>query len=184
MARQVRSSGDVNAKSYNWGCDKEDARGTALTEWIARNDFTIVNQESKPTFQRGSQQSIIDITAVTNQNSSSITEWKAMSDCENGSDQNYIIYTYAPERNTRLGPTIDNYTRWFIKKNSDNETIDDFKKQNTKHEEEKYTVKVYDDAIINTMNKVHRKQMRGNRRPVYWWNSNIAEQRKIVIAER
>ena len=94
-----------------------------------------------------------------------------------------ITDEYAPEGDATRGATGSN-TRWLLKKNAEQETVAVFKREIAKRQERRFTIEAYEEAINDTMNRAHRRKKRDNRRTAYWWNAEIAEQRKRTMAAR
>lgn len=57
--------GDLNSKSAYWGSQVTDNRGRLLEEWIAEMDLVVINTGLRPTFERGTSASYIDVTLAT-----------------------------------------------------------------------------------------------------------------------
>jgi endonuclease/exonuclease/phosphatase family metal-dependent hydrolase len=81
-------AGDFDAKAYAWGSEKEDPRGGALAEFVARLDLTVQNRGSESTFVRGDSKSVIDVTLITR---TDVPCWKVCSDWEVMSDHVPIL---------------------------------------------------------------------------------------------
>lgn len=182
--KEVLIAGDFNAKSIAWGCRQEDEHGTAVMEIIASENLVVLNTGSDPTFQRGRTSSCIDITISTEQLSTRVSDWKVLSNVETLSDHLCISFLLD------LGGYVA------------------IPKQKTKEEGWKYSVNLESrfceemdhafqcdgevglDAVKCTKlltvacNNSLPKKRSTSRKPVYWWNKEIAECRKICIAKR
>jgi hypothetical protein len=73
---QLIIAGDFNAKAYPWGSEKEDPRGGALAEFVARLDLTVPNGGDP------------NVTLITR---TSVPCWKVCSDWEVMSDHVPIL---------------------------------------------------------------------------------------------
>ena len=74
--KKIIVGADTNAHSTLWGYDRSTARGDLLEEFIFQYDLTCLNNGNTPTFKTCRAESIIDITLVTANLLSSVTEWK------------------------------------------------------------------------------------------------------------
>ncbi|XP_074035249.1 uncharacterized protein [Leptinotarsa decemlineata] len=69
-------AGDFNAKSTLWNSTTTDRRGEYLADWVQALNLTVENKGNIPTFVRGAQNSIIDITLSTQKMASKVTDWR------------------------------------------------------------------------------------------------------------
>ena len=89
--------GDFNAKSHECGSPTEDARGGAVMEWISGADLIVLNRGGRPTFERGSQRSHIDITMCSTGIAGRINNWRVEEE-EMLGGHNLITYQYSCRR--------------------------------------------------------------------------------------
>ena len=74
--KPVIIGGDFNAKAHEWGSPVEDARGTAIMEWVSSADLAILNSGRRPTFRRHLQTSYIDITMCSTAIRDRVVRWR------------------------------------------------------------------------------------------------------------
>ncbi|XP_026479806.1 uncharacterized protein LOC113386230 [Ctenocephalides felis] len=96
----VAIAGDFNAWAVDWGSRKTNARGKALLEAFNALDVVLLNSGDKPTFEKGSASSIIDLTFVSNSLVRGICNWEVL-DIYTASDHNAIIWEISTDRNIR-----------------------------------------------------------------------------------
>ncbi|KAJ2952397.1 hypothetical protein O0L34_g4684 [Tuta absoluta] len=89
-------AGDVNAKSFWWGSDIEDTRGTDLAETLAELDLNVLNEGNIPTFRMLRQgiwcTSIVDVTACSTSILGKIPTWRVNEQLCTLSDHNGIEF--------------------------------------------------------------------------------------------
>ena len=68
--------GDMNAHSEFWGCQKSDSRGEVLEDLILENDLSVLNQGSRPTYERSKVGTIIDVCMVSSGISPNFGNWR------------------------------------------------------------------------------------------------------------
>lgn len=71
-------AGDFNAKSPEWGSIFEDCRGRALADMLAVLELAVCNEGNKPTFVRGASESYLDLTLATQAIVGNVTGWKIL----------------------------------------------------------------------------------------------------------
>lgn len=83
---------DANAYSFEWGSEDEDARGSALTEFLAADNLVLLNDGQTPTYNHPTTRanSFIDITVVSPVLSPLIDRWYVSQDIT-FSDHRYIL---------------------------------------------------------------------------------------------
>lgn len=185
IANLVRSNneraiitGDFNAKSPQWGMTFSDRRGQLVTEWIAANDFLIVNQGNTPTFERNNYTAILDLTIATASIGASVTKWE-VSDKESLSDHNFIVFETA-ERLRISSPRVKN-KGWNARK------LDYQKLKNALDnlEDDGRTVNDFSRTLTKLCDvSMPKKKIVTRRKPVYWWTQEIAELRKDCMKSR
>lgn len=79
--KNVIIAGDFNAKSSEWGCNVTDRRGKLLMDCMASLGLQCLNKGNKPTFERGTYGSILDITFGSETLTKHINQWNVL-DCE------------------------------------------------------------------------------------------------------
>lgn len=185
IANLVRSNhekaiiaGDFNAKSPEWGMTIADRRGQIVSEWIAANDFVVINQGNEPTFERHDYSAILDLTIATSNMSSDIFRWE-VSDKESLSDHNFIVFQVT-EGTRPSNPAAVN-KGWNVRK------LDRQKLDNALEQIE------YTDSSVRAFSRIlsdlcetsmPRKKTAARRKPVYWWSNEIAELRKECLRRR
>lgn len=79
--KNVIIAGDFNAKSHTWGGDILDDRGEAVTEFIIKNNLTLLNDSnSEPTFETARGKSWIDLSIISNSLIKETISWKILKD--------------------------------------------------------------------------------------------------------
>lgn len=172
--------GDFNAKSYAWGSNIEDGRGKILGEWFAAMDLAIMNRGHVPTYVNDSIQSVIDITVCSQSLIGRAENWEVSME-ENLSDHNTINFklTEAMERpNVQPSPPLS--WRFDASKEDDlKEKIEEAVARMTDNPE--IGMKFLQDICEELFKK---KRPRSDRKPAYWWNSEIDALRKSCLAAR
>lgn len=188
---RVMICGDMNAKSTLWNCTYTCSRGKLIEEWMAEMNLTLINEGDTPTCVRPQGSSIIDLTLCSADIRHLITDWEVMPNIETLSDHNYIQFkignridcgqthgTQCYPRWPRDGWTWDLFqavTEWEFDQMTP--TIDKTD-VNTQASQVKRIMQTACDAAVKRV----RQGPRG--KPVYWWNSTIAEARRLTIRER
>lgn len=178
--------GDFNGKSIGWGEKTTDRRGHLIEEWLAKNDFYTANIGNTPTFQRNNSESIIDITIADIKHSNWVTNWRVMEE-ESLSDHAYITFTLViPDagRRHRVHNTSTTLSgkRTIVGWNINNLQPETFIRsfQETMEREGHVDHENIHKLIEMVCNKELKKKVTadGKRKPVYWWNGEIAEARR------
>lgn len=184
---QIRSTnkrsiiaGDFNAKSPQWGMTITDRRGQLMNEWVAENDFVVVNQGEKPTFVRRDYGSILDLTIVTENIRSSITQWEVLNE-ESLSDHNYVFFGIQEESRSPI--SINRECGWQVKK------LDKDKLQSTladlNYDDSEISAREFSQSLKHICDKVMpKRRLNPPRKPVYWWCEEIAQLRRECIQNR
>lgn len=175
--------GDINGKSLLWGCQKEDARGRVAAEWIESRDLVVANEGNTPTFERCNCSSILDVTLTTPDLASRIHNWRVHEE-ETVSCHKFITFQLNhPDREERPKRQRAEFRGWVIKK-MDVEAFDEEWQKLTAQKTTK-TPEELTELLTKCCNASMPKRRTGRKRqPVYWWNSEIAEQRKACLAAR
>lgn len=180
QARKIIMAGDFNAKSRGWGSSLNDARGEALSEMIAAAGLIPLNAGRIPTFTRSGAASVLDVTFVSDEAARLARGWRVMQNEESMSDHSFIAFEmdqYLP----RVTPQTAT-KRWFFRRSEAIEECLDRAvqgKENISKADElcEILTKVCDESLV--------QQKSGNRRkPMYWWNQEIADLRKECIRTR
>lgn len=174
--------GDFNAKSQMWGSPTYDKRGEVLELWLTQMDLVVLNRGDEPTFQRGNSESYIDVSFATPRMATTIQKWEVLSE-ESLSDHRFIKITFE----TRVCKQEQKIQRgWKIAR----EEIAKFKlcinvlfRENQEvlsgaEGLQKVTEKACNKCFKRKSNRHNSKQ------PIYWWNEEIAGQRRICIGKR
>ncbi|XP_057656710.1 uncharacterized protein LOC130894130 [Diorhabda carinulata] len=172
--------GDFNAKSPQWGMSYSDRRRHIVTEWIATNDFTVLNKGEAPTFERRGYGSILDLTLATGNVSSCIANWKVL-DEESLSDHNYISFDIKETMRMPAKPRSDR--GWKV----NNLDIQHLKRVISEEERFKSMASASDlsENLKVVCNKVLQKKKHSSQKPpAYWWNQEIAELRRQCMRKR
>ena len=175
--KQIIISADLNAKAFAWESPIEDKRGKVVTEWLAQKDLIVINKGSRPTFVRGKSRSFIDITVASSRIAAQIGGW-TVTQKENLSDHRTIIFNLEESgcNNTRQEIAEK---RWLVNTKS----IENFRTyireiQNLEVTDAAHLTNVIQNACNLTLTP---KPSRVNRKPMYWWNTEIHEARKKSI---
>jgi hypothetical protein len=112
---------DTNAKSNVWFSKFNNKRGYDMLEFILKNDLTIMNNSSDPTFFTINGQSHIDLT-LTNINSNKVNNWKLL-DIETNSDHCYISFDILIQLNNQPINNNNNNNNNNIDNNNNNNNI-------------------------------------------------------------
>lgn len=182
--KEVIIAGDFNAKSHAWGSKREDEHGTVLMEMIASENLVVLNCGNEPTFIRGSSTSCIDVTISTEKISSSVTDWKVLSHVETLSDHPCIKFCLAlGSRGTEYkAPTTEGWKYSArLEEKCRAEIRQVFQEENKRCLNAEKCTELLTVACNNSLPK---KALPTSRKPVYWWNKDIAELRKICIGKR
>jgi len=175
-------AGDFNSKSPEWGSPKEDPRGRALADMLAALGLVVCNEGNKPTFVRGASESHLDITLITQTAVTSITGWKIL-DEESLNLHKYIMFDVNAPRGYQQ---IRDKKGWAYRKL-------DYAKL---YEKLSCGAPTLPDDVGSACNQVvawltetcdacmPRAGGSPKRRPIFWWNEGIAEQRRICLKAR
>lgn len=190
----VLIAGDFNARSAAWGDWCQDLRGNELSALFDSLELIVMNEGSKSTFVGRGRGSIVDITVVSEHNTSRIQDWRVCDETESASDYQYIEFKVRDERNlegatqnkprgwrTEAGISAQDIevglllARWIGDPDMYSEAAN--ANQRAKAVEEMITVACDFDLE-------RRAPIRPGKPPVHWWNHEIATQRGICIAAR
>lgn len=177
--------GDFNAKSPAWGSKKEDERGRILMDWIAQRDYTIQNTGDEPTFVRGESVSNIDLTITSNGLADKIKNWKVLPE-ENLSDHRDIYFEICKTKEENEARTKRVRKSWKI----DGEGLNIYRELVRKEISGRGrhwstgTLMQKIEEMCNSSFATCRGGHPAHKRPVYWWNRDIAEQRAKCLKAR
>ena len=179
-------AGDFNARAVEWGMPKPNSRGKRVLEMAPRLGLLVANDGKSSTFRRPEYtETIPDITLVTENLYRTIKGWQVIEDYT-GSDHQYITFEVQMAR-TILGINATKRLNWNVARLDERK----LKTEITTGAQTLNTIPQRDtEALVNaTMDLVYRacnasmprKRLRNNKRPVYWWLIDIAEQRKRCL---
>ncbi|CAI6356785.1 unnamed protein product [Macrosiphum euphorbiae] len=175
-------SGDFNSRSPEWGSPREDRRGRALADLIAALGLAVRNEGGQPTFVRGASESHLDLTLATQAAIGNITDWAVMEE-ETLSLHRYIWFNIATTR----GQQREQAKKGWAYSKFDHQKLKDKMHSGAPipHIDApsmcKQAVKWLTEACDACMPRVSGKS---KRRPAFWWNDDIAEQRKACVKAR
>lgn len=177
---KILLGGDFNAKSQEWGSNREDQRGTILSEWIVETGLEILNRGDTPTFVRGSSSSRVDITLSSKSLFRRVINWR-VSDEENLSDHQNIYFDIKANNNSQACPTKDKQKwRYDEKKKEKFQEILKRKLQQKEANPEQCKV-VIQEACEEVFGA---KDGKSHKKPVYWWNAEVAQLRKACHSQK
>jgi hypothetical protein len=181
-------AGDFNAKAPEWGSSTTDRRGVLLSEMVSHLHLHAANIGSRHTFVRGSSSSVIDATFADESAVGGIRNWQVL-DAYSHSDHRYISFDLEA-RFTRPQPNLAN-TGWGVRKlnlTALDEAVAErrsavlSKSQSASAED---ITSALNDLLQRSCDaSMPRRSSQNQRRPVYWWNEDIAELRRECISSR
>ncbi|KAI5718795.1 hypothetical protein M8J76_000447 [Diaphorina citri] len=175
--KEIIIAGDVNAKSWGWGCPNQNRRGRIVTEWIESENLIIHNLGDTPTFKRGSQESIIDITLSSEGIAANVSNWHVLDDIETLSLHQYISFEVNTMRSSLL-KEANTYKGWNLK-TLDRDVLRRQVRGRTANDEKELSL-----LITSACDKSMKKKTTQKRRETYWWNEDISNKRKECIRKR
>lgn len=179
--KPVVIAGDFNAWAIEWGSKSTNPRGYSTLEALAKLDVCIANVGNQSTFQRNGYESVIDVTfcspTIVND-----MDWR-VGDEYIASDHHPIWYTVG-RKSQREDRMHSSGIRWKLQKLDAKLLCEAFglitdSKRELKPKELTNAVKSVCDVAMprKVEHKFHRK-------PVYWWNSDIAAIRANCLSTR
>lgn len=186
----VLVGGDFNSKSPEWNSGSLDRRGIIVNEMIASLGLTVFNNGDSPTFRRGQSMSIIDITFGSYVFDNQLLNWRVLDEVTL-SDHQYITFDIT-DRRAELRVEAER-PKWNVRKlNVDKFSsyirhVKETRMPNMENNTDKcetvvaVTTKIISKACNVGMPKAKEYK---NKRPVYWWTTEIGELRKICLAAR
>lgn len=177
--------GDLNARSPLWGDTCETPRGSRLMDFIYENNYIILNKGNIPTWTRGTSSSILDITFSSASIAKQVSNWHVCEEMENLSDHRNIMFKVetAPKAN-KQNDVIKRYG-WKINEVGLSKLPDVFttylEKYNTCT-----TPEQLGEIITKSLDSTFCRHSFNNekKKPVFWWTSEIRDQRRTCIAKR
>lgn len=184
---EVLVAGDFNAKSADWGSSTTDVRGRALADMAARLNLLVLNQGTRPTFQRSNSESIIDITLASEGVTRRAVGWTVLG-VETLSDHNYISFAVRVTAPSTLHEERPQRA-WSVGKLNLESFVEAIKMEyhlmripDNAHGDEcaGRTIRAITRACDASMPRTGKSR----RPPVYWWTDEVAERRRECIAAR
>lgn len=188
-------AGDFNSKSYHWGSNSEDDRGTILAEMTSSIGFTSANVGHSPTFRRGNAESVIDITFERLHFPHRIQDWQVLDEFTH-SDHRYISFKLAPSLHSEYDHSElnhDNQMRngWSCRKLDQDKLIvflqntpPPFSVPDASAEEAASLLEGYLKSACDSC-MPRKPPALANRKPVFWWSDEIAVlRRKCKFSQR
>lgn len=173
--------GDLNAKASVIGSETTDARGRLLEEWLLSNRLIVLNEGNDPTFVGAGGTSRIDFSAASEKISTKISNWTVLTDEENLSDHSTIYFNL--DLHTANTPIYSNKRGgWCVTETRARNFLEDT--QNQTNIEDMTPDKLIECITIKCNKHFKTKSEDNKRKPVYWWNENIASKREQCIQFR
>lgn len=177
--RPLIIAGDFNAWSIIWGSISTNNRGKILLESLTRLEVCLMNKGSEPTFVRGEQTSIIDLTFASDDLSTYLQNWK-VSDQYTHSDHRAIFYEIVDSKKTASGPKTYNMRKWNAK-SLDREAFEVMMEgeglnAGTPNSMADSLMVLVTEACNASMTR--SQQTKKGHKETHWWTSEIAELRK------
>ncbi|KAL1447005.1 hypothetical protein WDU94_003521 [Cyamophila willieti] len=175
--RELIIGGDLNAKSWGWGCTFQNHRGRIVAEWIEAENLVVHNTGNIPTFVRGPQESIIDITLSSEGIAANVSNWQVLDGIESLSLHQYISFNINNIRSPI--PQVINTSKGWILKSLNKDVLRNQVRGCTARDENELS-----QVIISACNKAMKKTSTQKRKESYWWNEEIHNKRKECIRKR
>lgn len=176
---EVIIAGDVNAKSWGWGCPIQNRRGRIVAEWIEAENLVIHNVGNTPTFKRRAQESIIDITLSSEGIAANIYNWQVLDDFETLSLHQYISFEVNNNNTRSTDPQVTNTFKGWNLKSLNKDALRNHVSGCTATDEKELSL-----LITSACNKSMKKRSTQKIRESYWWNEDIDNKRKECIKKR
>lgn len=176
--KEIIIGGDFNAKSWGWGEHRQDRRGVVVSEWIEAENLVIFNNGEVPTFRRGTQNSIIDLTLGSEGIASKLRNWEVLDDVETLSLHQYIQLEISED-----GPGQEN-TQSQVFKGWRVQTLDGDKFRQIMRDAVITNETNLVENIISACDSTMKKRGTNKRKEVFWWNASIKELREKCIKTR
>jgi hypothetical protein len=159
-----------------WGSPYNDRRGDELSSFIISLDLRVCNQGNKPTFERGSSHSILDLTFASAHTARRIAEWNVLEE-ETGSDHNYLYYTV----DSPIGNN-ENVPLGWCRKKLDIQKLKEYLRNKETPRDAYELMEIMKEACDASMPRI--KNTRKHHKPQHWWTDEIAELRKESLKAR
>lgn len=175
-------AGDFNSKSPEWGSPREDRRGRALADLIAALGLAVRNEGGQPTFVRGASESHLDLTLATQAAIANVTDWAVMEE-ETLSLHMYIGFKITTTR----GQQREQAKKGWAYSKFDHQKLKDKMHSGAPSPPVdapsmcRQAIKWLTEACDACMPRVSGTS---KRRPAFWWNDDIADQRKACLKAR
>lgn len=176
-------AGDFNAWATDWGSRQTNARGEILLDFATSLELVLINRGTSPTFIRNNTTSIVDVTFTSESLSPRVTSWH-VSDHYTHSDHQAIIFEVAVEGGRRVRE-LPAPVKWNVRSfdvESFNVIMDDDVELGGSAEHMSAQLTTLISSACDASMK--RSSSRARRTPVYWWNEEIAEMRRICHRTR
>lgn len=162
---------------------------------LAQAGLLVCNQGKKPTFERETASSIVDVTFATDGLAAEIVNSWKVEEQESLSDHKYVTYNTGTTKKIQVSETRSEKTGWAIRKmnpekfkaemtremqNRPREWVNDTKTSTPEEEAETLRARIADACDKSTP----RRRGPGKNRPAYWWNEGVAEERKACNEAR
>ena len=167
--------GDFNARSRVWNSDRTDWRGDLVLDWAAADGLTVLNQGDTPTFERGLERSIIDVTLAGGLQGRTVDGWKVLNRISTISDHNCIEFSVRATDGNDQRPEAKRPIAWrfdpLIKPELVNAVTAQFL-----GDEKVATPQTITNALRLACDELlPRKGNNPRRASDYWWNETVAQ---------
>lgn len=177
--------GDFNAWATEWGSRYTNRRGKILLKAFAVLDVVLLNDGQRHTFEKNGYTSVIDITFAS-KSLARRSEWY-VSEIYTNSDHLALVIKLEnlAQKSRNKGARKAQQYGWktqtldegILKTMMDNELIEVTNTNELANQIVKHVKEACDAAMT-------RKKGHPNRKPIYWWNTEIAELRKRCCSAR
>ncbi|XP_011685208.1 PREDICTED: uncharacterized protein LOC105448384 [Wasmannia auropunctata] len=181
--------GDFNARSHLWENTHPTVRGDVLTTWAAALDQRLLNSFDVPTCVKPQGSLVIDLSWVFPATLANIRKWEVASEEESLSDHKYVFLDLGP----RCGIQTDRraakgFPQWNLKILNGDLLCACVASRLWPRFEENLTAEQLAERIQSVLTEASdiamRRSSNHHKRPVYWWNSDIAELRNACVRLR
>lgn len=181
-------AGDFNSKAPEWGSRNTDSRGRRVLEMAARLGLTVMNTPTATTFRRpGNEATMPDLTFASESIAGRIQSWQVLEDY-NGSDHQYISFTIVNLQNHSVNNGSTEYPKgWNVDRLNHERLLAEFDRRilaTNGATNARGIVEHTMYAITKACDAAMPRKSRGGRKPVYWWNDEIARAREACIRSR
>lgn len=187
--KDIIIGGDLNAKSITFGSTDTNRRGQMLEEFVNSHNLIPINTGNEPTFTNKNGSSRIDITMATEKIARGIKNWTVRSDIESLSPHKVIYFEIHKNRNNDKRQAQAQQKKWKINTTNKCKMEKQIKGICPKKLEQccnnaTELTKILKDTCNSSIGHTKNTNGNTNHRNVYWWNQEVAEQRRICIAQR